>query len=71
MRSRPRFTCLVILGVYPLVTLISYMIAPFTVGWAIWQRTALLSPLMAVAMIYGLIPMIQTHFARFIAAEPR
>ncbi len=69
MSPRLRFTCLVAIGVYPLITLLSYIIAPLTTEWAIWQRTALLSPFMVVAMTYGLIPMIQTRFARFIAAK--
>lgn len=69
MRSKMRFTCLVLIGVYPLITVLSYLIAPFTTDWAIWQRTAVLSPLMVVAMIHGLIPIIQTCCTRFIAAE--
>ncbi len=65
MRPGLRFTCLVLTGASPLITLLLYLIAPFTMEW----RTAILSPLMVVAMVYGLIPMIQTYFARFIATE--
>jgi antibiotic biosynthesis monooxygenase (ABM) superfamily enzyme len=57
------------LGVYPLITGLSYLIAPLTTDWAIWQRTLVLGPLMVFAMIYGLIPTIQRYFARFIATE--
>jgi antibiotic biosynthesis monooxygenase (ABM) superfamily enzyme len=60
--NRLRFALLVLVGVYPLVTGISYAIAPFTAGWQIWQRGLLLAPIMVPAMVYGLIPFIQTRF---------
>ena len=69
MRSKIWFTCLVVIGAYPLITALSYLIAPFTTDWATWQRTAILSPLMVVAMIHGLIPIIQTCCTRFITAD--
>ena len=60
--NRQRFAVLVLLGVYPLVTGISYAIAPFTAGWEIWQRGLLIAPIMVPVMVYGLIPFIQTRF---------
>ena len=60
--SRLKFALLVLIGVYPLVTGISYAIAPLTAGWQIWQRGLLLAPIMVPAMVYGLIPFIQTRF---------
>ena len=60
--SRHRFTLLVLVGVYPLITAISYATAPFTAGWEIWQRGLVLTPIMAPIMVYGLIPFIQTRF---------
>ena len=56
---------LVLVGVYPLITVLSYLIAPFTTNWALWQRTALLSPLMVFAMLYGLPPAINKAIRRF------
>ncbi len=67
--GRLKFTLLVLAGAYPLVTVISYLIAPFTAAWELWQRTALLTPLMVVAMVYGLIPAIQNRFARFLQTK--
>jgi antibiotic biosynthesis monooxygenase (ABM) superfamily enzyme len=60
--NRLRFALLVLVGVYPLVTGISYAIAPLTAGWEIWQRGLLLAPIMVPAMVYGLIPFIQSRF---------
>ena len=60
--NRLRFSLLVLIGVYPLVTGISYAIGPFTGGWQIWQRGLLLAPIMVPVMVYGLIPFIQTRF---------
>ena len=60
--NRLKFALLVLIGVYPLVTAISYAIAPLTMGWQFWQRGLLLAPIMVPAMVYGLIPFIQTRF---------
>ncbi len=60
--NRLRFTLLVLLGVYPLITAISYAVGPFTAGWEVWQRTLIVTPIMAPVMVYGLIPFIQTRF---------
>ncbi|RYE06728.1 MAG: hypothetical protein EOP22_20260 [Hyphomicrobiales bacterium] len=60
--NRFRFTLLVLLGVYPLITGLSYAVGPFTAGWDIWQRTLIVTPIMAPLMVYGLIPFIQTRF---------
>jgi antibiotic biosynthesis monooxygenase (ABM) superfamily enzyme len=64
--NKLRFAVLVLIGVYPLVTGISYAIAPLTAGWPIWQRGLLLTPIMVPAMVYGLIPFIQTRFGRWL-----
>lgn len=60
--NRARFMLLVLIGVYPLITAISYAIAPLTAGWDIWQRGLVLTPIMAAIMVYFLIPFIQTRF---------
>jgi antibiotic biosynthesis monooxygenase (ABM) superfamily enzyme len=64
---RARLALLVLIGVYPLITAIIYAVAPFTAGWEIWQRNFVIAPLMVVAMIYFVIPIIQRRFGRFIA----
>jgi antibiotic biosynthesis monooxygenase (ABM) superfamily enzyme len=64
--SRPRFALLVLLGVYPLITAILYVIFPLTEDWPIWQRTLVVAPLMVSIMIWGLIPGVQKTFGKFL-----
>ncbi|MER8382405.1 MULTISPECIES: hypothetical protein [unclassified Mesorhizobium] len=64
--SRLRFALLVLLGVYPLITAILYMVFPLTKEWQIWQRTLVIAPLMVSIMIWGLIPGVQRAFRGFI-----
>jgi antibiotic biosynthesis monooxygenase (ABM) superfamily enzyme len=64
--SRPRFALLVLIGVYPVITLILNLIFPPTAGWTIWQRTLIIAPLMVVIIIWGLIPEVQKQFRSFI-----
>lgn len=64
--DRFRFSLLVLVGVYPLITAISYAVAPLTAGWEIWQRGLVVAPVMVPVMVYGLIPFIQSRFGRFI-----
>ncbi|TGQ46044.1 hypothetical protein EN859_006075 [Mesorhizobium sp. M00.F.Ca.ET.216.01.1.1] len=64
--SRPRFALLVLLGVYPLITAILYVIFPLTADWPIWQRTLIIAPLMVTIMIWGLIPGVQKTFRGFL-----
>ena len=64
--SRPRFAAIVALGVYPLVTALIYIVFPLTDGWAVWQRTLLIVPMMVVMMIWGLIPAVHRYFHAFV-----
>lgn len=64
--SRPRFALLVLLGVYPLITALLYVVFPLTDGWTIWQRTLIIVPIMVSAMIWGLIPGVHRLFSGFI-----
>ncbi len=64
--SRPRFAALVLAGVYPLITVLLYLLLPILEGWAIWQETLLIAPLMVAMMVWGVIPTIQTRFQAFI-----
>jgi antibiotic biosynthesis monooxygenase (ABM) superfamily enzyme len=66
--SRHRLALLVLVGVYPLITAIIYGVAPFTVGWEIWQRNLVVAPIMVAAMVYGMIPFIQARFRAFLSA---
>lgn len=64
--SRPRFALMVLIGVYPLITALLYLVMPLTDGWTIWQRTLLIAPLMVATMIWGLIPAVQRVFRGFL-----
>jgi antibiotic biosynthesis monooxygenase (ABM) superfamily enzyme len=68
--SRPRFALLVFAGVYPLVTLLLHAIAPMTAGWALWQQTLVLVPMIVVVMVWGLIPFLHRRFAGFLHPAP-
>ncbi|PSJ54925.1 hypothetical protein [Pseudaminobacter soli (ex Li et al. 2025)] len=64
--SRPRFALLVLLGVYPLITTLLYVVSPLTEGWSIWQRTLIIVPIMVTSMVWGLIPGVHKLFSGFI-----
>ena len=54
------------IGVYPVITALLYLVVPLTEGWSIWQRTLVIAPIMVAIMIWGLIPAIQTLFRPFL-----
>jgi len=64
--SRRRFALLVMVGVYPVITALLYVVFPLTDGWTIWQRTLVVAPVMVVIMIWGLIPGVQRLFRDFL-----
>jgi len=64
--SRPRFALAVLLGAYPVITALLYLLFPLTGGWTLWQRTLLVAPLMVASMIWGVIPAVQKLFRGFI-----
>lgn len=71
MPNRNRMALLVLIGVYPIITAILYLVGPLTAGWQVWQRTLVLAPLMVVVMVYGLIPVIQARFRSFLTGGRR
>jgi antibiotic biosynthesis monooxygenase (ABM) superfamily enzyme len=64
--SRPRFAFLVLLGAYPAITAILYLVFPLTGGWTIWQRTVIVAPIMVGAMVWGVIPAVQQWSRSFV-----
>ncbi|WP_309085573.1 hypothetical protein [Chelativorans sp.] len=64
--SRLRFAFILVFGVYPLITGLLYVVFPLTDGWALWQRTLLVVPIMVACMIWGLIPAVQRFFRGFL-----
>lgn len=59
------------LAVYPAITLYLYLLFPLTDGWALWQRTALLVPLMVATIVWVIAPLLQRHFGWFIMGQKR
>ena len=69
--TKTRMALLMIVGVYPIITLYLYVIMPLTDGWQLWQRTIILVPLMVITIVFGLIPAIQKYFGWYIAGKTR
>ena len=63
--SKPHLALVTLLPVYPLITAILYVVLPLTEGWTIWQRTALITPVMVFAMVFVVSPFVQKRFANF------
>lgn len=68
---RWRLALLTALAVYPAITVYLYLIFPLTDGWALWQRTLVLVPLMVATIVYVIAPRIQRHFGWFILGKAR
>lgn len=69
--SKVRMAALMLVAVYPIITLYLYLIMPLTEGWALWQRTLVLVPLMVGTIVFFVAPAIQKHFGWFVARMPR
>ena len=68
---KTRMALLMIVGVYPIITLYLYVIMPLTDGWQLWQRTLVLVPIMVATIVFGLTPVLQKYFGGFIAGKKR
>lgn len=69
--SRLRQFAITLLGVYPVITALLYLVIPLTAGWQVWQTTLIVAPLMVAIMVFWMIPTIQKHFSRFILVPTR
>lgn len=69
LASRIRMALLMTLAVYPVVTLYSYVLVPFTAGWDIWQRSLVLVPFVATTIVFVIVPFITARFGAFIAGR--
>ena len=69
--SRFRLAILMLVAIYPLVTALLYALAPLTDGWATWQRTLVLAPLMVASIVFHIAPAIQKYLGWFVAGLPR
>ena len=68
---RWRLALLMAVAVYPFITAYILVLFPFTEGWAIWQRTMLLVPIMVLTIVYGIAPQLNKHLGWFITGRPR
>jgi antibiotic biosynthesis monooxygenase (ABM) superfamily enzyme len=64
--SRFRLCLFIFLLVYPIVTLVLYVLMHLTQGWSIWQRNLVMVPIIVIAMVYGIIPFIQKRLNRWL-----
>ena len=69
--SKLRLALLMLVAIYPLITVILTVLAPLTEGWANWERTLVIAPLMVFSIVFGIAPRIQKHFGWWIARMPR
>ncbi|WP_285295361.1 hypothetical protein [Aureimonas altamirensis] len=49
---------LVFAAVYPLVTVLSYLMQAVTPAWGLWQRNLVIVPMIVTAMMFVIIPAI-------------
>ena len=63
--SRVHLAFATLVPVYPLITTILYIVLPLTEGWTIWQRTAIITPIMVFAMVFVVSPFVQKRFSKF------
>lgn len=64
--SRVRFALLVFVFVYPLVTSLLMIVLWLTPGWPLPLRTLLIVPCVVVAMVWGIVPLIQGRLRHLI-----
>lgn len=65
---RVRFAVCVMVGAYPLITLILAVLSPFVQDWPLAARTLVIVPLMVSGMVFGIIPLVNAAAGRWIAA---
>lgn len=66
--SRLRFALCVMVGAYPLITILLAVLTPFTGDWPLALRTLVIVPMMVSGMVFGIIPLVQHLAGRWIAA---
>ncbi len=64
---RLRLAGLTLVAVYPFITALLYVIFPLTDGWPLHARTLVIAPMMVLAMMFLIMPLLQRGFGRFIA----
>ena len=68
LSSRLRFALCVMVGAFPLITLLLAATAPVTGDWPLALRTLVIVPIMVSGMVFAIIPLVQRWAGRWIAA---
>lgn len=64
--SKLHLALAMLVPIYPLITTILYIVLPLTENWTIWQRTAVIAPVMVFSIVFVVSPFVQKRFANFI-----
>ena len=64
--SKIRMTIVMIVFVYPIVTLLLYALRPLADNWAVWHRTLVLTPITVSLIVFVVSPLIAKHFDWFL-----
>jgi len=64
--SKIRLTVVMIVFVYPIVTLLLYALNPLADDWAVWHRTLVLTPVTVSLIVFVVSPLVARHFDRFL-----
>jgi antibiotic biosynthesis monooxygenase (ABM) superfamily enzyme len=68
LTARVRFALCVMVGAYPLITLILIALAPVTGDWPVALKTLVVVPMMVSGMVFGVIPLVHRWAGPWIAA---
>lgn len=69
--ARARMALLMSFAVYPIIVVYVALVSAVTPGWAFWQRSFLIVPLMATTIVFFIVPVITTRFGAFIAGRKK
>jgi antibiotic biosynthesis monooxygenase (ABM) superfamily enzyme len=62
-----RLAIVMVVLVYPLVTVLVYMLGPLTEDWQAWHRTLILTPITVVSIVYVINPFVSRYFGWYIS----
>ncbi|SFA91181.1 hypothetical protein SAMN03159496_00869 [Rhizobium sp. NFR07] len=68
--SKLRFALLMVVAVYPIITVLLYVVMPLTANWEIWHRTLVIAPIMVFSIVFIVSPTVNRHLGWFVAGLP-
>lgn len=63
---RLRFSLCLMLGAWPLITLLLLLLTPVSAEWPLPLRTAVIVPLMVLGMVFVIIPLTNRYATRWV-----